>query len=88
MALAVFCIALSVPFPHIAVPILLSFLHLSGLAVPTIKTYFSSIKARFRLASLSVHPFNSSTLSLAFISLEKFSSFYLSQAYFFSCSAS
>jgi hypothetical protein len=74
VALALFCLALSVPFPYISVPTLLSFLeflHFSGLAVPTIKTYFSSIKARFRVASLPLQPFSSPYLALAFISLEK-----------------
>jgi hypothetical protein len=47
----------------------LEFLHLSVLAVPTIKTYFSSIKARFRVASLPLQLFSSPSLALAFISL-------------------
>jgi hypothetical protein len=76
VALALFCLIFYVPFPYISVPTLLSFLeflHLSGLAVPAIKTYFSSIKARFRVASLPLQPFSSSSLALAF----KFSSFSL-----------
>jgi hypothetical protein len=73
LALALFYFAFSVPFHHNSVATLLSFLellHFSGLAVPTIQTYFA-IKLILPLGLSSSLTICLPSLDLALISLEK-----------------
>jgi hypothetical protein len=90
ITLALFCLHFHTPFPHVSLPVLLSFLQfltLNSLSVPTIKNYLSSIKSKFRQVGLPLAIFSSPQLSLFITSLEKNSNYSSSQSYFHSFSA-
>jgi integrase len=74
MALALFCLYNDLSFPGIHIYTLLSFMEFlldSGLSIPTVKNYISSVKSSFKASNISIQVFESPQLALAMSSLSK-----------------
>jgi hypothetical protein len=66
MALALFCLYNDLSFPGINIYTLLSFMEFlldSGLSIPTVKNYISSVKSSFKVSNVSIQVFESPRLS-------------------------